>query len=96
MTCPMCRAHFDKLFIPQIDKDLQAEIAEAMGREFEERKLELEQAGEWMENKRLIKFSFGNTHEDVINPKPSRSNSQTKNSHRWCMFMSLANSVEET
>ena len=22
MTCPMCRAHFDKLFIPQVDKDL--------------------------------------------------------------------------
>ena len=23
MTCPMCRAHFDKLFIPQIDVELQ-------------------------------------------------------------------------
>ena len=31
MTCPMCRAHFDKLFIPQIDRELQDEIAAAMG-----------------------------------------------------------------
>ena len=23
MTCPMCRAHFDKLFVPQVDKTLQ-------------------------------------------------------------------------
>ena len=23
MTCPMCRAHFDKLFVPQVDTQLQ-------------------------------------------------------------------------
>ena len=23
MTCPMCRAHFDKLFVPQVDTVLQ-------------------------------------------------------------------------
>ena len=27
MTCPMCRAHFDKLFVPEIDLELQAQIA---------------------------------------------------------------------
>ena len=32
MTCPMCRAHFDKLFIPQVDRELQEEIAAAMGK----------------------------------------------------------------
>ena len=74
MTCPMCRAHFDKLFVPQVDADLQREIAEAMGAQFEERKMELEAAGEWLANKRLVKFSFGNTHEEVKNPQPSRSN----------------------
>jgi len=45
MTCPMCRTHFDKLFVPQVDKDLQMEIAAAMGDRFEERKAELEEAG---------------------------------------------------
>ena len=41
MTCPMCRATFDKKFIPQVDKDLQLEIAQAMGEKFNERKAEL-------------------------------------------------------
>ena len=31
MTCPMCRAHFDKLFVPEVDTQLQEEIAAAMG-----------------------------------------------------------------
>ena len=89
IPCPMCRAHFDKLFIPQVDRELQEEIAAAMGAEFEERKAEVIAAGEGMGNKRLIKFSFGNTHEDVKNPKG-------KNSHRWCMFASLAQGADET
>ena len=45
-----------------------------MGEKFEERKAELEGVGEWLGNMRLVKFSFGNTHEEVENPKPSRSN----------------------
>ena len=69
MTCPMCRAHFDKLFVPQVDQELQREIAAAMGAEYEERKAELETAGEWLGNMRLVKFAFGNTHEEVKNPK---------------------------
>lgn len=67
-----------------------------MGSKFEERKAELEAAGEWLANKRLIKFSFGNTHEEVKNPKPSGSDPKTTNTHRWCMFMSLSNEVEQT
>ena len=38
MTCPMCRSHFDNHFVPQVDADLQQEIAEKMGNLFEERK----------------------------------------------------------
>ena len=69
MTCPLCRAHFDKLFVPVVDKDFQKRIAKEMGSEFEERKAELEKAGEWVENKRLLRFAYGNTHESVKNPK---------------------------
>lgn len=97
MTCPMCRAHFDKLFVPQIDTELQDQIAAEMGTQFEERKAALQAEGEWLGNMKLVKFAFGNTHEDVVNPKPSRTGgSGQKNSHRWCMFMSLNNSPEET
>ena len=34
MTCPLCRAHFDKLFIPVLDEDLQQEIQEEKKEEF--------------------------------------------------------------
>ena len=67
-----------------------------MGAKFEERKAELEEAGEWLANKRLVKFSFGNTHEEVANPKKARSDASKTNTHRWCMFMSLSNDVEES
>ena len=40
-----------------------------MGDQYEERKAELEAAGEWIGNARMIKLSFGNTHEEVKNPK---------------------------
>ena len=43
------------------------------GSEFEERKQELEEAGEWRGNRKPITFAFGNTHSDVINPKAARS-----------------------
>lgn len=36
-----------------------------MGEKFNERKAELQDAGEWLANKRLIKFSFGNTYEEI-------------------------------
>ena len=91
----MCRAHFDKLFVPQVDIELQREIAAAMGSMFEERKQELEDAGEWLGNMRLIKFTYGNTHEEVKNAKKDSSGQYT-NSHRWCMFVSLNSSPEET
>ena len=96
MTCPLCRAHFDKLFIPAVDKDFQKRIAKEMGSEYEERKAELEKAGEWVDNKRLLRFAYGNTHEPVANPKQSRSNSKAKNTHRWAMFMAFNDNKEET
>ena len=67
-----------------------------MGEQYEERKAELEAAGEWLGLIKLVNFAYGNTHEEVENPKPSRSNPKTRNTHRWCMFMSLNGNPEET
>ena len=52
MVCPMCRAHFDKLFVPLIDKEMQKKIQEDVAELFEERKQELIKDGKWMGNKR--------------------------------------------
>ena len=39
----------------------------------------------------LIKFAYGNTHEEVKQPEKENTNT-----HRWCMFVSLNGSPEET
>ena len=97
MVCPMCRAHFDKLFVPLIDKEMQKKIQEDVTELFEERKQELIKDGKWMGNKRQYRLAFGNTHELVEDPKPSISKPKTKNIHRWAMFITLNNeSVDET
>ena len=50
MVCPLCRAHFDKLFVPVIDRDIQKTISEDHKEDFEERKAELLKAGLWRGN----------------------------------------------
>ena len=40
-----------------------------MGDAFEERKKELIDAGEWIGNKQLVRFAYGNTYQKVPNPK---------------------------
>ena len=96
MTCPLCRAHFDKLFIPVVDKALQEQIALEAGYQFEERKAQLVGQGKWVGSKRLLRFAFGNTHEDVINPKPANSDKTLKNSHRWAMFVAFNDNADIT
>ena len=95
MTCPLCRRQFDKFFVPKVDKELQAEIEKAFSPEYLARKEELILAGEWAIDLKSVLFSIGNTHEDVKNPKPANSNKEVKNSHRWTMYVSMANGNAE-
>ena len=67
-----------------------------MGQQYEERKNELKKDGEWIGLGQLVKFAFGNTHEEVKNPKPSKSKADVQNTHRWCMFVSLNGNPDET
>lgn len=73
MTCPLCRANFDNLFIPAVDTDLQMKLAEMFTEEYEESKAELIESGQWRGNKMPYRFAFGNTHEEVKNPKQAKS-----------------------
>ena len=97
MTCPMCRVHFDKLFVPVIDYELQAAIKAEMGEQFEERKAELEKEGNW-NLKRLLRFAFGNTHEELKkeNAQAARSDPSKQNIHRWAMFVAFNDNKDET
>ena len=67
-----------------------------MGDQYEERKAELLADGRWVGNKKLLKFAFGNTHELVKNPRPSRSNKSESNSHRWAMFVAFNDNKDLT
>ena len=67
-----------------------------MGDQFEERKAELEADGLWAGNVKLLRFAFGNTHEDVKNPKASRTGGDQKNSHRWAMFVAFNDNKDLT
>ena len=66
-----------------------------MGHEYEERKAELESKGKWV-NKNLLRFAFGNTYEEVENPKRARSNKSEWNYHRWTMFVAFNDDKELT
>ena len=53
--------------------------------------------GKWRGNIRQFSLAFGNTHELVDQPKQSQSKPETKNNHRWAMFITLNNEkVDET
>ena len=66
-----------------------------MGKEFEERKEELEAQGKWT-IKKLLRFAFGNTHEDVKDPKAVNGDKNLKNSHRWAMFVAFNDNKDLT
>lgn len=54
-------------------------------------------AGEWKDkNTRLMRFSYGNTHEMVQDPKIFNEEYDLKLEHRWCMFVSLNWNTKET
>ena len=89
--CPLCRQNFAKYFVPVVDTKLQEEIMANIPEAFAERKAELIAEGTWHEMlKRMFSIHYGNTHEDVQNPKAARSNPNEKNKHRWTMFVSSA------
>ena len=92
----MCRKFFDKAFMPTIDKELAQEAMNFNKGDFEERKQELIQEGEWFgEDKSLIKMCFGNNYEEVKIPTIKGANGEPCK-HRWAMFLSLNNDKKLT
>ena len=44
----------------------------------------------------MLRFAFGNTHEDVKNPKAVNGDETLKNSHRWAMFVAFNDNKDLT
>ena len=69
MSCPLCRSEFDKLFTPQIDKNMQNEIQANILPEYEERKMQLLKDGDWVADMKQVFFALGNTAEKYKDPQ---------------------------
>ena len=68
MSCPMCRASFSEpIFVPQVDKRYMKKIMDEMGPVYEEQKEHLVREGKYITT-RLVRFTYGNTWEDVPHP----------------------------
>jgi hypothetical protein len=92
----MCREFFDKAFMPTIDLELAQEAMNFNKSEFEERKAELIEEGEWFgEGGALIKMCLGNNYEKVKVPTVRGRNGEICN-HRWAMFLTLNNDKKLT
>ena len=46
--------------------------------------------------KKLLRFAFGNTHEELKDGKPTRSDATKRNVHRWAMFVAFNDNKDES
>ena len=85
--CPMCRAPIPNTFSPKIDVGFQNHAKEYFPKQFGERKKVLIKERKLQEDILKVKFVFGNTHEEIKDAKPSRSNPNISNKHRWKIYI---------
>lgn len=57
--------------------------------------MQLEAEGEWLGDAQIFKFLYGNTHEEVLNPKASRDGKKLAR-HRWGVFVTINGNPELT
>lgn len=96
MKCPLCRAHFDKAFVPVVDIDLQQKLAEQYTEEFEERKQELIALKQWRGNKVPMRFAFGNLYKKSANPIKFWGDKNITCDNWFQLFVCLNNDAEQT
>ena len=65
MCCPLCRAPFPRGFAPTVDLNMQKSIRDEMPEAFEKRRAELIRQKEWAGNKKLTRFTYGNTYKKL-------------------------------
>ena len=83
-ACPMWRAAFEELYIPDIDKELQQKIAELNPKEFEETWEMLKKNGLWRGDLTSFKFFFGNHHRML---SKEETGDDGYNTHEWAAYV---------
>ena len=99
----MCRASFvDPIFIPEVDVKLQQQIKRELGPRFETEKALAIKEGRYV-NGSIVRFTYGNTWEDVPIEKPENAEepkdeaalaAQLKTNNKWSMELSINNGEE--
>ena len=87
----MCRGSFSRpIFVPVVDKKLQAIIAKELPKEYSETKAELIASGNYNTH-RLVRFTYGNTYEYVDYPQAKDGSGK---SNKWTMELSINDGKE--
>jgi len=86
----MCRASFSEpIFVPVVDTRYMNTIRDEMGPVYEEQKEHLIREGKFITT-RMVRFTYGNTWEDVPHPRFP----DTKRSNKWSMQLSINDGSE--
>jgi len=87
--CPMCRKLFTKNFSSKVDFVLDEFLKKNFDADYEKR-LKLHEESMAEDAKKIkIRIIYGNTHELVKDPKPSKSNRETQNKHKWGCYVKI-------
>ena len=86
-ACPMCRAPFNEEYIPDVDKELQAKIAQSKPEEYKLASQQLIDSGLWRGNLQSFKFFFGNKHRNLT---VEEAGEDAHNTHEWVGFVECA------
>ena len=81
---PIWRVSFEELYIPEIDKNLQTEVAKIHPEEFEQTWDQLKFLGCWKGDITSFKFFYGNHHRILTKEEEEED---SKNSHEWSMYV---------
>jgi hypothetical protein len=90
-SCPMCRKMINKDCKIVIDIEMENYLKENFAIEYKQRIEQLIKYKNSQKNILKLKIVYGNTHQEVTNPKRSRSDKEKTNSHKWSCFVKIEN-----
>lgn len=87
--CPMCRNEISNEFVFKVDKDLEEKVIASFPKEYQIRTKLLAEQIALNGSMVKLKILYGNLHVKLENAKPSRTNPQIKNEHKWTAFVKV-------
>ncbi|KAL4485749.1 hypothetical protein ABPG72_012289 [Tetrahymena utriculariae] len=89
VVCPLCRKSIKDVYSLKIDDEREQLIKNTFPKQYQKRQNDIIQQRLLQKQAIKLTLQYGNTHEIISNPKPSRSNPNIMNSHRWKCFLKV-------